>query len=172
MKGLKGVAIYNITMKTTPKQIGDLPDELSIVIQDFIRPTATDMERFRRKNILSNNKTEFTWYDASYYYSNIIIKIQNYLIEELSDPDVYVNEYCIERQFNSGYNNYLDIFSYDDQPPSDIESNMFCLKDINAIMGFLSDMDLTTDGTFEHLINQVVCFMALEFSTYIFDADE
>lgn len=159
-----------IDTNMTPKQIGDLPDELGSLIQDFIRPTAIDMERFRRKNILFNKRTEFSWYGTPYYYSNIIKQIEDYLFDELIDPETYENEESIEYQFNSGYNIYNNIFT---SSMSTYETKTFTLRDINAIMGFVNDMDLYTDNTnnFEDLINLVVCYMALDFSQFIFDGE-
>ena len=174
MKGLKDVALYNITMKTTPQQIGYLPDELGIVIQDFLRPTTTQLEKAKRQKIMSN-LCKLQHFGSN--NSHIIKKIQNYLIKELSDPDIYVNEMSIERRFpfpnlpNSHiYNIYREIFSYDDEPPSDIESKMFCLRDINAIMIFCRSYDLDTDDCddFQGLIYNVVWYMTLEFSQFIF----
>jgi len=155
-----------IEANMTPKQIGDLPDELGIVIQDFLRPSAIDMERFRRQKIMKD-LDERNHLDIN-TECNIMPLLQNYLINELSNPVTYKTEECIEKQFDTENCIYSKIFG---DNPFTYYNTTFTLIDINAIMEFLNDKDLYTDDIdcFQGYINLVVNYMALEFSQYIFD---
>ena len=112
------------------------------------------------------NREDFSWYDKTYKYTQIICDIENHYIEELKEENNIETREDFEYRFNDEssiyeYQNFMtDRASYAPDGQH-INNNKITLQDVNAIMLFCKDYEY--EGVdIQAMINFVVYTIAGE----------
>ena len=92
------------------------------------------------------NRENFSWYDKTYKYTQIICDIENHYIEELKEGNNIETREDFEYRFNdeSSWTEYQNFMSSRPNYAPDgqhINNNKITLQDVNAIMLFCKDYE-------------------------------
>ena len=134
-----------------------MPDELSKVIQDFIRPTKETMdEREYRKMIVECNADKLLW-------GEIGDKIDDY-ISIMFNPIIFKDKESIEKLYNENIASIMFPDKKDDYKKYEFNEIYWLIHSISQY-----DISITYDDNIGHLIYMVSCYTIRDFAEWIFD---